>query len=264
MPQPLGSSNTLEKNAMANDNDPDRERVAPLSSLSIRIFADTAHLSECISLNQHPLIRGFTTNPSLMRSAGITNYEHFCRTLLETIQDKPVSFEVFADDLQEMERQARIIAGWAQNAVVKIPVTNTRGTSTANLVRTLIDDGVPINVTAVFTKKQIDEVASALHGAHHAYLSVFAGRIADTGRDPSSYVRHAVDSLRTSPGAMVIWASTRELYNIYQAVHVSSHIITVTPSLISKFSHVGYSLNTYSLSTVTEFYKSASQSSYTL
>lgn len=233
--------------------------------LQVKIFADGAELEGVRSLYNNPLIRGFTTNPTLMRKAGITDYAAFARQLLEIVPDRPISFEVFSDDFEEMGRQARLIATWGDNVYVKIPVTNTTGTTSAPLVRDLCADGIKVNVTALMTLAQVEEMVEVIKDGPASYVSVFAGRIADTGLDPVPLMRAAVRELAAgAPRAELIWASPRELLNIFQADEIGCHVITVTHDLLAKLSNVGRDLNQFSLDTVRMFHDDAAASGFTL
>ena len=235
-----------------------------LSDLKIKLFADGANVAQILQANANPLIKGFTTNPTLMRSAGVSDYEGFARKVLESVTAKPISFEVFADEFCEMERQAHKIAGWGGNVYVKIPVTNTRRESSVELVRRLSHSGVKVNVTAVLTLDQVRAAAGALAGGAPAVISVFAGRIADTGRDPVPIMATAVELVRPTPNIELIWASPRELLNIFQADEVGCHIITATDSVLGKLGLVGKNLDDYSLETVVMFHTDAARSGYDL
>jgi transaldolase len=237
---------------------------AALDRLGIKIFADGADLASMLALYREPYIKGFTTNPTLMRKAGIADYERFAREVLAAIPDYPISFEVFSDDLREMECQARKLSGWGNNVYVKVPVTNTKRCPTHAVVRRLSNDGVKVNVTALMTLEQVAAVADALDPATPACVSVFAGRIADTGVDPLPLMTAAVRRLSALPRAELIWASPRELLNVFQADQIGCHIITVTPDILKKLSLVGHSLNDYSLDTVKMFYNDAKQAGYSL
>jgi transaldolase len=217
-----------------------------------------------LALAANPNIQGFTTNPTLMRQAGITDYETFAYDILREINDRPISFEVFSDDFDEMERQAIKIAGWGDNVNVKIPVTNTAGESTAKLIRRLAADGVKLNVTALMTLAQVRTVADCLEGGPSAIVSVFAGRIADTGRDPVPLMSAALELVRDYPNIELLWASPRELLNILQADAVGCHIITVTHDLLKKLGGLGKDLNEFSLDTVKMFYNDAQTAGFTL
>ena len=232
--------------------------------LKIKIFADGADRAAMLDLYRNPLVKGFTTNPTLMRAAGITDYEAFARDILEAIPDRPISLEVFSDDFAEMEVQARRIQSWGDNIYVKIPVTNTQGESSIPLIRTLARAGVKQNVTALMTLRQVRDVAAALAPGPAACVSVFAGRIADTGRDPVPIMAAAVELLEMYPRVELIWASPRELLNIFHADHVGCHIITVTHDLFKKTSLVGKDLDEYSLDTVKMFRSDAVKAGFRL
>ncbi|MEK7407466.1 MAG: transaldolase [Acidobacteriota bacterium] len=235
-----------------------------VADLRIKIFADGADKATMLAFYRNPLIKGFTTNPTLMRKAGVTGYESFARDILASIPDRPISFEVFADEFPEMERQARKIAGWADNVYVKIPVTNTRREPSVDLIGGLARDGVKLNVTAILTLEQVRDVAAALGGGTPAFVSVFAGRIADTGRDPVPIMAAAMELLRPYPGLELIWASPRELLNIFQADAIGCDIITVTGDVLKKLDLVGKDLAEYSLDTVKMFYNDARASGFAL
>ena len=235
-----------------------------VEALNIKLFADGADLGHIAALAQNPLIRGFTTNPSLMRQAGVEDYAGFGRRVLDLVGGRPVSFEVFADDAAGMERQARLIAGWGGNVYVKIPVTNTGREFMGPLIGRLSADGVALNVTAILTLDQVETVAAALDPAVPAIVSVFAGRIADTGIDPVPHMRDALALLRRRPRAELLWASPRELLNIFQADAAGVHIITATPDILAKLKLVGRDLADYSLDTVKMFFDAAQAAGYTL
>lgn len=231
--------------------------------MKIEIYADGSDLSEMIkTYRSNKWVSGFTTNPSLMRKAKVDNYLHFVKAVTDVITDLPVSFEVFADDLAEMNRQARILASFGKSVYVKIPVTNTKGESTKTLIKKLLDDGIPVNVTAVFTNEQIEELVSYMTGSTPAILSIFAGRIADTGVDPKPIVQYALKIMPSN--VKTLWASSREAYNIYEADRIGCHIITVTNDLMSKIKLENKNLTQYSLETVKMFYDDAAASGYTL
>jgi len=213
---------------------------------------------------QHPLVRGFTTNPTLMRQANVTDYEAFAKQVLRLIPDRPISFEVFSDELDEMEQQAFRIASWGSNVVVKIPVTNTQGVSTSPVVRTLAASGVTANVTAVMTQEQIETAFTALEKCQAGYVSIFAGRIADTGRDPLPTVCQAVGYSRKHGKVEVIWASPREILNVFQAESVGCHVITMTSNLFAKLDCVGRDLEDFSLDTVRMFRRDAVSACYAI
>ncbi|MDP6781897.1 MAG: transaldolase [Alphaproteobacteria bacterium] len=233
-------------------------------SLNVKIFADGADLDGIRELARNPLIKGFTTNPTLMRKDGISDYAAFAKDMLDVIDGAPVSFEVFADEFDEMEAQALEIASWGDNVYVKIPITNTRGDSSVPLVKRLSAQKVQVNVTAMMTLDQVRHVAEALYAETPAVASVFAGRIADTGIDPVPLMREAVGILESRPKAELLWASPRELLNIFHADEVGCHIITVTHDLLGKLSGVGKDLDRFSLETVKMFYDDAHAAGYTI
>ncbi|MDE2018746.1 MAG: transaldolase [Patescibacteria group bacterium] len=233
-------------------------------NLRVKIYADGAEKGNMLELYANPFIKGFTTNPTLMRKAKITDYESFARDILEAIPDRPISFEVFADEPREMERQARLIHSWGPNVYVKIPVTNTRGDSMCALVKRLSKDGVKVNVTAILTVMQASSIISALIEGAPANISIFAGRIADTGVDPLPIMRSVLQMLIDQPQVELIWASPRELLNIFQADAIGCHIITATPDILKKMSLVGRDLAEYSLETVGMFYKDSRAAGYRL
>lgn len=235
-----------------------------LHTLKIKIFADGADKAGMLEMYGKPYIQGLTTNPTLMKKAGITDYKSFAREILAVIPDKPISFEVFSDDFAEMERQACEIASWGSNIYVKIPVTNTKREPSYDLVRKLSKAGVKLNVTALMTLEQVSAVAAALDKATPSYISVFAGRIADTGRDPLPIMSKALEAMRSRPKAELIWASPRELLNIFQADDIGCHIITVTNDILKKLSLVGYDLDDYSLDTVKMFHSDATAAGFRL
>jgi transaldolase len=230
----------------------------------VKLYADGADKGDMLELYANPLIRGFTTNPTLMRKAGVADYETFAHEVLGVIPDRPISFEVFDDEFPEMERQAHRIAGWSDHVYVKIPVTNSRAESSLELIRRLSLSGVKVNVTALLALDQVGEVAGALAGGAPACVSVFAGRIADTGRDPVPLMAAAVDILRPHPQVELIWASPRELLNIFHADSIGCHIITVTSDVLRKLCLVGKDLHDYSLETVRMFRNDALKVGYRL
>jgi transaldolase len=232
--------------------------------LSIKIFADGADLEQIIALAQDPGIAGFTTNPTLMRKSGVSDYEGFAKQVIQAIPTQPISFEVFSDHEEEMERQARTIASWGSNVYVKIPVTNTAGNSTAKLVRRLVEAGVSLNVTAILSLDQVRTVVEALEGANSAIVSVFAGRIADTGRDPVPLMSAALELVSTNPGVELLWASPREVLNVVQADAIGCHIVTVTHDLLKKLPGLGRALADVSLDTVQMFHNDAVDAGYSL
>jgi transaldolase len=231
--------------------------MSDLTSLSVKIFADGANLPGMLDLYRRPYIKGFTTNPTLMRQAGITDYAAFAREVLEAIPDRPISFEVFSDEFADMECQARRIAAWGANVYVKIPVSNTRGEPSYDLVRRLSREGLRLNVTAVMTLAQVEAVADALAGGAPSCISVFAGRVADTGRDPVPLMIDALRLMRRAPAAELIWASPREVLNIFQADAIGCHIITVTHDILKKVATIGKPLDQFSLETVRMFHDDA-------
>tara|TARA_Y100000590_G_scaffold209795_1_gene237714 strand:- start:198 stop:911 length:714 start_codon:yes stop_codon:yes gene_type:complete len=226
-----------------------------LDKLKIKIFADGAEIDSIKKLNSNSFIKGFTTNPSLMKKAGIKNYKDFALKLLSEITDKPISFEVFSDEILEMEKQAYEISKWGKNVNVKIPVTNTKKESTTELIRKLSSKGIICNVTALFTNDQIKEVYDAIHNSTPSILSIFAGRIADTGIDPSDIIKYSVDLVKSKPKTEVLWASTRETLNIFQAEKLGCQIITVPHGILSKLNYLDKNLDEFSLETVKSFYK---------
>jgi transaldolase len=234
-----------------------------VGDLRVQIFADGADKASMLELYRQPYIKGFTTNPTLMRATGVADYQGFALDLLATIQDRPISFEVFADDDAEMEDQARHIAAWGKNVFVKVPVMNTNGAPTYDLVRALSSDGIKLNVTALLTLEQVRHVCSALKGNAPAYVSVFAGRIADTGRDPVPLMREAV-SMVNDVNAQLIWASPRELLNVFQADEIGCHVITATTDILKKLPLVGKDLHEFSQETVQMFRRDAVKSGYSL
>jgi transaldolase len=238
--------------------------ITQIADLKVRLFADGADRAGILRLYENPLIRGFTTNPTLMRQAGVTDYEAFAKDIVGAVPDRPISLEVFADEFAEMERQALKISRWGKNVYTKIPVTNTRRERSLDLVCRLARQGVKLNVTALMTLQQVREVGAALAGGPSAYVSVFAGRIADTGRDPVPIMAEAVDILRPYSNIELIWASPRELLNIFQADSVGCHIITATHDLLHKLVLVGKDLDDYSLDTVKMFHRDATQAGFEL
>lgn len=235
-----------------------------LNSISTRIFADGADLNRILELSEDTRIAGFTTNPTLMWKAGLTDYGDFARRLLDRIADRPISFEVFADEADEMRRQAKLISGWGDNVYVKIPVTNTSGESMAPLVRELSESGIKVNITALFTPAQVETIAEAVADGAPSCVSVFAGRIADAGIDPTPIMARSVEILRSAPRAELIWASPRELLNLIQADQVGCPIITMTQELLAKLPLLGKDLDLYSLETVMMFHRDAASAGFTL
>ena len=238
--------------------------MTSLDRLAVKIFADGADKAGMLDMCAKPYIKGLTTNPTLMRKAGIANYRAFAKDILSQISDKPVCFEVLADDFAEMERQALEMAGWADNVYVKIPVMNTKRETCRTLVKQLADRQVKLNVTAIMTLAQLQEVITVLNPATASYLSVFAGRIADTGIDPLPLMRKAVEMLKVNSNAELVWASSRETFNIFQANAIGCHVITVTNDILNKLSLIGYDLTEYSLDTVKMFYDDARKAGFSL
>jgi transaldolase len=228
-----------------------------VEELKVKIFADGADKTGMLEMYEKPFVKGLTTNPTLMKKAGIADYRAFCKDILTSINDKPLSFEVFSDDFAEMERQALEIAGWGDNVYVKIPITNTKQEACYGLVKKLAEQKVKLNVTALMTLDQVRNVVASLDPNIPSYVSVFAGRIADTGYDPVPLMTTAVEILKVAPAAELIWASPRELLNIFQADEIGCHVITVTNDILKKLSLVGYDLDEYSLDTVKMFYADA-------
>jgi transaldolase len=235
-----------------------------ISNLKVKIFADGADRTSMLEMNEKDWVQGLTTNPTLMHKAGITDYEAFARDILGQVKTKPISLEVFSDDFAEMERQALKIASWGSNVFVKIPVSNTKGEASYPLIKRLADQGVQLNVTAIMTMAQVRDVVLSLNPEVASYVSVFAGRIADTGVDPLPIMAATVALCAANPKAEVIWASPRELLNIFQADAVGCQVITVTPDVLKKLSLVAYDLNEYSLDTVKMFYNDAVAAGFSL
>ena len=240
------------------------ERSTSVREFNVKIFADGAEISGMLEMYRNPLISGFTTNPTLMKKAGISDYKSFAHDVLALIKDKPISFEVFSDELEEMESQARMIASWGSNVYVKIPITNTRSQSTVELIERLSNAGVKVNVTAIMTLAQVEQVLPALKNSKGAYVSVFAGRVADTGRDPLPIMRRAMQLLQDYPEVELIWASPRELLNIVQADEIGCHVITVTNDILKKLVTIGKDLSDFSLETVKMFYDDARSAGFSL
>ena len=235
-----------------------------INELTVKIFADGADKEGIREMYKKPYISGFTTNPTLMRKAGINDYERFARDILNEIPDRPISFEVFSDDFAEMVRQARKIAKWGDNVHVKIPITNTKKESSKGIIKTLCGEGIKLNVTAILPLAQIQDVLEGIQGGPPCYVSVFAGRIADTGRDPVPLMADALRLIRPFPNIELIWASPRELLNIFHADSMGCHIITVTNDILKKLPLVGKDLAEYSLDTVAMFYNDACKAGYNL
>ena len=238
--------------------------MTSVSELRVKLFADGADLAAIKEAARNPLIRGFTTNPTLMRKAGVDDYEAFAHAVLDEITNLPVSFEVFSDEFDEMADQARLIASWGPNVVVKIPITNTRREPSHALLQRLAGEGIRLNVTAIMTLDQVRTAAKAVAAAPLAYVSVFAGRIADTGRDPVPLMAEAVAILGPHANMQLLWASPRELLNVFQADAVGCHIITATADVLKKLSSVGKDLDEFSLETVKMFHDDAQHAGYRL
>jgi transaldolase len=229
-------------------------------SLSIKLFADGADLASMIEMASKPYISGLTTNPTLMKKAGISDYFRFAKDVLREIPNKPISFEVFSDEINEMKEQAVKISSWGENVYVKIPITNTKGETTKELLSFLTDNGVKVNVTALMTNSQVEHIVESLNPKISSYVSVFAGRIADTGRDPIPVMINCLATLSKNVGSELIWASPRELFNVFQANQIGCHIITATNDILKKLDLVGYDLEDYSLETVKMFYSDGKKS----
>ncbi len=235
-----------------------------MPKLKVKLFQDGADLNAMIDAKKRGSVSGFTTNPSLMRKAGVSDYKAFALKAIAAIPDLPISFEVFADDFETMEREAREIASWGGDTYVKIPICNTKGQSTAPLIKKLSAEGFSLNVTAIFTLDQVKEVADAAHKDARTIVSVFAGRIADTGIDPIPMMTKSVEMLKHLPKAELLWASPREVLNVIQADECGCHIITATPDIVSKMSLSGKDLLEYSLETVKTFYEDARAAGFKL
>jgi transaldolase len=238
--------------------------VPDKDSLKVKLFADGADIAGMVEMANKPFISGLTTNPTLMKKAGISDYVKFAKEVLAEIKTKPISFEVFSDEIDEMKIQGEKIASWGDNVYVKVPITNARGESTNSVVEYLANNGVKVNVTALMTNEQVKSVLESLNPNVASCVSVFAGRIADTGRDPVPIMRHCVNTLSTNGSAELIWASPRELLNVFQAENVGCQIITATNDILAKLEIVGKDLSKYSLETVQMFYQDAKASGFVL
>ncbi|MDQ3193545.1 MAG: transaldolase [Bacteroidota bacterium] len=236
--------------------------MSPIKNLKIKIFADGANVTEMKRIYSEGVVKGFTTNPTLMKKDGVKDYVAFAKDVLSEIKNMPISFEVFTDDFESMERQAREIAGWGDNVYIKIPITNTRSEPAYDLIKKLSSDGMKLNITAILTIDQVENVALNIDRATPTIISLFAGRIADTGRDPIPYVNKAVEILKDLPNAELLWASSRELLNIFQAEECCCQIITVTNDILKKLSMYDKDLTELSLDTVKMFYNDASSAGY--
>jgi transaldolase len=235
-----------------------------VSQFRVKIFSDSADRASILELARNPWIKGFTTNPTLMRQAGVRDYETFGRALTRQIPDRPFSFEVLSNDFEEMEKQALKISNWGENVYVKIPITDTYGQSAAALINRLANQGVKVNVTAVMTLRQVDDILDSLRDGPPSYISIFAGRIADAGCDPLPILRGALARIYDHPQIELIWASPREVFNIVQADAIGCHVITVTPDLLKKLPIIGRDLTQYSLDTVKMFVEDAKAAGFTL
>lgn len=235
-----------------------------VNDLRIKLFADGADLQGMLEMSTKPFIKGLTTNPTLMRKAGITDYRSFAKSALREISEKPISFEIFSDELEDMKRQGIEIAGWGENVYVKIPITTTSGESTVSVVDYLVNRGVKVNITALMTTNQVHVVAGVLNPSIPSYVSIFAGRIADTGRNPVPIMEEAIAILSTNSQSELIWASPRELLNVFQANEIGCHIITATNDILKKLDLVGYDLTSYSLDTVKMFRNDAIEAGFSL
>ncbi len=235
-----------------------------IEDVKVKIFADGAEKTAMLELAKNPLVKGFTTNPTLMKKGGVSDYVRFAKEIIAVITDRPISFEVFSDDFAEMERQAKLIASWGKNVYVKIPITNTKGESSLALVKRLAEGGIKVNVTAILTLSQVKATAKALSHETPSVISVFAGRIADTGRDPMPIMKEAKKLLSKNKKAELLWASTREVFNIVQAEEAGCHIVTVPNDILKKLDKFGYDLAKLSLDTVKMFYEDGKQAGYRL
>ena len=233
-----------------------------IEALKVKIFSDGVDKKDMLDMNSKNFIKGFTTNPSLMKKAGIKDYKSFAKDILATIKEKPISFEVFSDDFDEMERQAMEIASWSNNVYVKIPITNTKKKNSRELISRLAKKKVKLNITALMTLDQVKSILSVLNKDVPSIISVFAGRIADTGRDPIPLMINCLKKIKINPKSELLWASSRELLNVFQADQIGCHVITVTKDIIKKLQIVGYDLEEYSLDTVKTFHKDAVDSNF--
>ena len=228
-----------------------------IEDLKVKIFSDRADKKDMLEMNSKTFIKGLTTNPTLMKKAGIKDYELFAKDILSTIKEKPISFEVFSDDFSDMERQAMEITSWADNVYVKIPITNTKKETSKELIKRLAGRKVKLNITAIMTLDQVKTVLSVLDNKVPSIISVFAGRIADTGEDPIPLMKECLKEIKINPKSELLWASPRELLNVIQADQIGCHIITVTKDIIKKLQFISYDLEKYSLDTVKMFYNDA-------
>lgn len=233
-----------------------------MRNFKIKIFADGANYNEIKYFNSQKIVKGLTTNPSLMRKSGVKNYEIFARKVLRFVRHKPISFEVFSDDFDEMYIQAKTISSWGKNVYVKIPVTNTKGESSHLLIKELSYERINLNITAIFNFYQVSRVVKSLNPKSKAIVSIFSGRIADTGVDPEILIKKSVDLVKNNKNHEILWASTRELYNVVRAEKLKCHIITVPTTILKKFNLIGYDLIKYSADTVKEFYEDAKNAKF--
>ncbi|MDA7556629.1 transaldolase [Candidatus Pelagibacter sp.] len=233
-----------------------------MKNLKIKIFADGANEEQMLKLSKLNYIKGLTTNPSLMKKAGIKNYTSFSKKILTKIKKKPISFEVFSDNLHEMYKQAKVISSWGKNVYVKIPITNSKGKSCNSIIRKLSNENVNLNITAIFTMNQINSLKKVLNPKSKNIISIFAGRIADTGRNPSEIIKKSIKVFLSYKKTEILWASTREVFNIFEANKLKCHIITVTPDILKKLQLRNYSLKKYSLDTIRDFYDDAKKVGY--
>ena len=233
-----------------------------IEDLKVKIFSDGADKKDMLEMNSKTFIKGLTTNPTLMKKAGIKDYELFAKDILSTIKEKPISFEVFSDDFSDMERQAMEITSWADNVYVKIPITNTKKETSKELIKRLAGRKVKLNITAIMTLDQVKTVLSVLDNKVPSIISVFAGRIADTGEDPIPLMKECLKEIKINPKSELLWASPRELLNVIQADQIGCHIITVTKDIINKLKLINYDLNEYSLDTVKKFYNDAAEANF--
>jgi len=233
-----------------------------LKNMKIKLFSDGANITEMVNDYKLGIVSGFTTNPTLMKKSGVIHYEQFAKDVIKAIPNMPISFEIFSDDLSHMEQEARIIAQWGKNVYVKIPVTTTKGESTTPIIKKLSGDGLKLNITALLTVKQVSEVTTVLSSKTPSIISIFAGRIADTGQSPIPIMRDAYKIIKPKQSIELLWASTREILNIFQAETCGCHIITVTPDILKKLSNIGKDLTQLSLETVQMFYNDAKSAGY--
>ncbi len=238
--------------------------MTKIENLKVKIFSDGADKNDMLDMNSKTFIKGLTTNPSLMKKAGVKDYETFAKDILSIIKEKPISFEVFSDDFNEMEKQAMEITSWADNVYVKIPITNTKKESSKELIKRLANKKVKLNITAIFTINQVKTALSALNNNIPSIISVFCGRIADTGRDPIPLMRDCLNEIKINSKSELLWASPRELINIIQADKIGCHIITVSKDIIKKLQYINYDLDHYSLDTVKAFYKDAVEANFNI